>query len=709
MIKTSSQFNSRNQIIITAGFFIVLILLGSLMAIAITRINSNDLQIHAVNQELTEVSHAFILRDAANNRALLLYRMAQTEDVFLQDDLYLEFGEHGSVFLKSYNAIENSLHKQKDIDLFNDAKISIKKGGEAQTETVINLIEGRIEKAHHALATRIIPIQKEVRDKLTLLASSFQKNADKELESISRQNKRSIFLITIIGSVAIILGLIITFYVTRRVISTEAAFIQQSLIAENANQAKTMFLATMSHEIRSPLAAIIGFSELLRKGIVSPEKMNSSIDSIHRNSQHLLQIINDILDITKIEAGQLDIEILSTSPFSILDEFQSTVAVTAKEKNLGFKINYNFPLPRVINTDPVRLKQILFNLSSNAIKFTEDGGIDINVSFNKNNDTLKFEVIDTGIGLTLKQQEKIFDSFTQADSSTTRKYGGSGLGLNICKLLAKKLGGTISVESSLDHGSKFSFSIKTGNISDDQLVYSLENNYHQNENKINSLDPKLDGEILLAEDSTDNQNLIEMYVTETGAKITIVDNGEEAVKICETQQFDLILMDMQMPIMDGIEATKLIRLKDKKTPIISLTANAMKSDFDMCIDAGATEFLTKPLNTERFNLVLYRYLSAAIEAPKRKLRPDRLKRLTDSFLLDLPNKLKLINNSFEKTLWLELENETHKLKAIGTPLGFPQLTELNDKINECCRDKRFDKISYLIDQLNCYCKTILPN
>ncbi|MFV2060741.1 MAG: ATP-binding protein [Gammaproteobacteria bacterium] len=706
MIKTDKQFGSRNKLIIIAGFFSVLILLGCLMAIAITRIQSNEKQIHTVTQDLSDVSQAFIMRDAANNRALLLYRMAQTKDVFLQDDLYMEFGEHGSVFLNAYKTIESNLRTQKEKDLFLIAKASIKKGGEAQTETVLNLIEGRIAIAHKDLASRIIPIQKDVRNKLTLLASSFQENADDELDSMSRQNNFSTFLITIIGSIAIILGLLITFYVTRRVISSEAAFIKQRYLAEQANQAKTMFLATMSHEIRSPLAAIIGFSELLRKPNISSTKSDSCIETIHRNGQHLLQIINDILDITKIEAGQLDIEILETSPFSILDEFQSTVAVIAKQKNLQFKINYAFPLPETIKTDPIRLKQILFNLSSNAIKFTEEGSVNIDVSFDNINNKLVFTVIDTGIGLTLEQQEKIFDSFTQADSSTTRKYGGSGLGLNICKLLANKLGGDISVESIPDKGSKFSFHINTGEITDDLLVYSLDKRLHLDESKNITHNYKLKGSVLLADDTVDNQNLIEIYVTETGAQITIVDNGADAVKICESQPFDLIFMDMQMPIMDGIEATKLIRLTNKKIPIITLTANAMKADYEKCIAAGANEFLTKPIDLERFNQTLYRYLPIKEKMTHYELKPDKLKKLTQSFLNDLPNRLELINTYFVNKLWDQLEDETHKLKGIGTPFGFPEITLLCESINNRCRSKRYAEISKIVDDLNNYCKTI---
>jgi len=704
MIETSNK--SQNKFTIIFGFLIVLFLLGFLMIIAISRIQNNEFQVEEVTHELDDVAHAFIMRDAANNRALLLYRMAQSNDSLLQNDLYVDFGNYGSKFLKSYEIVKQRLHYQKDIDLFKITRKSIQLGGSTQAATARDIIDGRTDKAHKILASEIIPIQLDVREKLTKLSQSFQYNADTELANISKQNDFSILLISILGSLAICVGIIISLYVTRRVTKSEHAFIEQRLIAEDANKTKSMFLATMSHEIRSPLAAIIGFSDLLRKSKMTAEKSQSCVVSIQRNSKHLLHLINDILDITKIEAGQLDIEQIDVSPFAVLDEIQSAILVNATDKGLDFKINYAFPLPEKIKTDPVRLKQILINLSSNAIKFTENGGINVNVACNKEKNDMTFDVIDTGIGLNKEQQQKVFDTFTQADSSTTRQYGGSGLGLNICKNLAQKLGGDISVESTPGRGSKFSFNISTGKISDNDLVYSLDHRESQNQDKTLNPAKKLFGQVLLAEDTIDNQDLIEMYVTDTGAEITIVNNGSEAVKICESRKFDLILMDMQMPVMDGIEATTKIRSVDSITPIISLTANAMKSDYERCIDAGANEFLTKPIDLVRFNQVLYKYLSSTKQSAPTESRINKLQKLTDKFLTDLPNRMSLILELKEQQSWGKLEEETHKLKGLGTPFGFPEITNMSSEINLCCRNEEFKQISMLVDELDNFCKKI---
>jgi len=599
----------KDKITIITGFFSVLLLLFILVSIAMMRIDNNKIQLTKITNDLSNIKDVHIMRSAIHNRALILYRMARTKDSFERDDMYMEFRDNASVFLKSSYKISENLFRQHETDLYTESNKSIRLNARAQNKAVDDILAGKIDAAYHLLEKKIIPIQQDVSQQLTILTLSLQNNANNAITDLSILNDDSNFLLAIIGSIAITLGLFITFFVTKRISISEKAFIEQQILAEDANKAKTMFLATMSHEIRSPLSAIIGFSDLLQTEKMTQNKSVSCLESIQRNSKHLLQLINNILDITKIEADQLKIEKINVSPFSILDEFQSTIAMNAKDKGLGFKINYAFPLPQQIQTDPIRLKQILINLASNAIKFTSEGEISMYITYDHELKKMTFNVIDSGIGLTLKQQEKIFDSFTQADSSTTRQFGGSGLGLRICKQLVQKLGGDIVVESTPGRGSKFSFNIDTGTIINDNLVYSLEEcTTHCNSTKFNPI-KKIMGKILLAEDTEDNQVLIEMYVTNTGASITIVDNGAEAVKICATQQFDLILMDMQMPVMDGVEATKKIRLLNPNIPIIVLTANALKSDFENCIDAGANEFLTKPIDIIRFNQTLYKYLS----------------------------------------------------------------------------------------------------
>ncbi len=704
MLKNTSQ--SKNNLTIIGGFIIVLVLLASLVLVAITRIYNNENQVTEVSHELNDVTQAFVMRDAANNRALLLYRMAQIEDAILQDELYADFTLLASNFIVSFNNIKRSLHHEKDIELLDETQKSIRRGGLVQIATANDIINGRIEKAQATLASEIIPIQLDVSRQLTELSEAFQDNADEELLAMSEQNKFSILVVSILGSIAFILGIIITYYVTVRVTRSENAFVEQRLIADEANRAKSMFLATMSHEIRSPLAAIIGFSDILRNSSLSADKSNSSLESIHRNSKHLLHLINDILDITKIESGQFDIEVIEVSPFKILEEAEQAVWANINEKSLNFKFSYAFPLPKTIQTDPIRLKQILINLISNSIKFTNKGSINVNVSFHSKNQLMMFDVIDTGIGLTSEQQSKIFESFTQADSSTTRKYGGSGLGLNICTKLVKKLGGEISVESTIGRGSKFSFTINSGLIAKDSLIYTLEDSATTTTSDINNTVEQLQGQVLLAEDTLDNQNLIEMYVTETGANITIVADGAQAVKMCESRQFDLILMDMQMPVLDGVEATKKIRYGDKKTPIVSLTANVLKSDYDRCFAAGANDFLSKPIDTKQFTEILQKYLKKSNQNTNQVIPAINLDKLTEKFLNDLPNRMKIIVDSKNQKNWQTVAEETHKLKGLGTSFGYPEITYMSAEINLCCRNVEYDGIESLIDELDDFCVSV---
>ena len=242
----------------------------------------------------------------------------------------------------------------------------------------------------------------------------------------------------------------------------------EKMAAEAANTAKSTFLANMSHEIRTPLTAIIGFSETLLDTSQTMSERVESINTVIRSGKHLMQIINDILDLSKVEADKLDIEQLSVSPFEIRADVHSLVSLMAENKGLFFEVEYDFPMPEMIVTDPVRLKQIIINLCNNAVKFTQKGGVHVKVSFNNN--LLTVNIVDTGIGLNQEQMEKIFSPFTQADTSTTRQYGGTGLGLHLSKQLAKKLGGDITVESTPEVGSCFSLTVTTGDIDENKLL-----------------------------------------------------------------------------------------------------------------------------------------------------------------------------------------------------------------------------------------------
>lgn len=379
--------------------------------------------------------------------------------------------------------------------------------------------------------------------------------------------------------------------------------------AEAASVAKSQFLANMSHEIRTPLTAIIGFAEnLLDPKLPEPER-RASVKTISRNGEHLLDVINDILDLSKIEAGKLQIEQLRVSPVDIASDVVSVMRVRANAKQLPLQLTLGSPLPETVLSDPTRLRQVLLNLVGNAIKFTDQGRVELAVDLiqqSPQGPILRFAVRDTGIGLTPEQSAKLFESFIQADGTTARKYGGTGLGLAISRRLARMLGGDVTVQSQPGCGSVFSFSIDPGSLEGVPLLKDPCAAIGQAADSAedDQSGTTLEARILLAEDSPDNQILISTFLKKLGADVTIGRNGLEAVELVlsaaqSDRPFDLVLMDIQMPVMDGYEAMQRLRQAGWSGPIIALTANAMGGDQQKCLAAGCNDYASKPINRRR--------------------------------------------------------------------------------------------------------------
>ncbi len=380
--------------------------------------------------------------------------------------------------------------------------------------------------------------------------------------------------------------------------------------AENANQAKSDFLANMSHEIRTPMTAILGFADTIVVNDDSCRNKNANsdaIDTIKRNGEHLLTIINDILDISKIEAGKVELECVRFSFIELVSDVTKLMTIRANEKSLPLKLEFNGSLPEIIESDPTRLRQILVNIIGNAIKFTENGSVKIVSSFTNDklhNSLIQIDVVDTGIGITKAQIGQLFKAFAQADSSTTRKFGGTGLGLDISKKFAEMMGGTIEVFSNSGQGSTFRITIASPNLNDVKLIKNpaqMINNRSEKKLCDKTVIKKLNCKILLAEDGPDNQRLFTFILKKAGASIEVVENGKLALDAALAAQsngnpFDVILMDMQMPVMSGYEASSALRSAQYNGPIIALTAHAMASDRKKCIDAGCDDFATKPID-----------------------------------------------------------------------------------------------------------------
>ncbi|WP_372718458.1 ATP-binding protein [Novipirellula sp.] len=376
--------------------------------------------------------------------------------------------------------------------------------------------------------------------------------------------------------------------------------------AQNANEAKSAFLANMSHEIRTPLNAVLGFTDVLRRGLVTnSDEAIGHLNMIHNSGEHLLELINDILDLSKIEAGRLQVEMIDTNVQETITTVASVLQERAVEKNLEVHVEFNSPLPRIMQTDPTRLRQVITNLVGNAIKFTDEGAVKIVVDVVTEDDSaamLKIAVVDSGIGMTPDQQSKIFQSFVQADSSTTRKYGGTGLGLSISRRLTEAMGGDLSVASEVNVGSTFTITLPVDpqameDVITPEEIQSQANQSHPDvsENGLIRL-PALP--VLVVDDGEANRRLIELVLGRAGAIVTTAENGLEAIRLLSESDYSLVLMDMQMPVLDGYTATRRLRECGVTTPIIALTGNAMKGDREKCIDAGCDDFLTKPVNID---------------------------------------------------------------------------------------------------------------
>ena len=462
--------------------------------------------------------------------------------------------------------------------------------------------------------------------------------------------------------------------------------------AQIASHAKSTFLAQMSHEIRTPMNSIVGFSELAMDGDISM-RTKDYLSKIIENAQWLLQIINDILDLSKIESGRMDLEKI---PFDLCELFsgcKTLIMPKAVEKGINLVFYAEPSMGKKPLGDPTRLRQVLVNLLSNAVKFTNTGAVKVFADIRDKTDTtvtMYFEVKDSGIGMTEEQIAKIFDPFTQAESGTTRQYGGTGLGLSITKNILELMGGVLSVESKIGTGSRFSFVLTFDTITltdKEQIKKEVSHSYIDK--------PVFSGEVLLCEDNVMNQQVICEHLKRIGLKTVVAENGKIGVDFVqnrlEKKQFDLVLMDIHMPVMDGLEASSKILALNTGVPIIAMTANIMSTDTEIYLQSGMKDCIGKPFTSQELWHLLLKYFtpidtdntqkSAQVEASK-----DFNKKILLLFLNDNMNKYKEIIKALEEGNFKEAHRFAHTLKSNAAQIGKTLLQQAAANIENRLKD-----------------------
>ena len=469
--------------------------------------------------------------------------------------------------------------------------------------------------------------------------------------------------------------------------------------AEAANRAKSEFLANMSHEIRTPMNAILGFTELLRRGFGKSERESTRyLDTIHHSGRHLLGLINDILDLSKVEAGQLTLEKIACAPHQVIQGALAELGLKAREKGIALSVRLLTPVPEHVESDPARIRQVVLNLLSNAVKFTERGGVEVVLAFSGGIYTV--EVSDTGIGMEPSRVESMFDPFTQADASITRRFGGTGLGLAISRRLARALGGDLVATSQPGVGTTMIFSFATGPLAGVRLLDAGQvaqageeaGGKQRTRWKIPS------ARVLVVDDGAENRELISLVLTEHGLWVDEAGNGQVALDKMAAGSYDLVLMDMQMPVLDGFAATRELRRRGVATPIVALTAHAMKGFEAEVMEAGCTAYLTKPVDidvllqqvasllggvaveappAEAASVFVDEVLDAAPEGPIRSRFADnrKLVPIVRKFAARLQQQLEVAGTAMRAGDLGEVERLAHWLAGAAGTVGYDAFTE----------------------------------
>jgi len=652
------------------------------------------------------VNDSYNIASSYNNLSEVYNNLGQSKTAQHHAELSINISKSkgfNSIHANSLQSLAKALFAQGEIErslslLDLSDEMAVKGGFQQELQGNLSLralIYAANNQLEEALATQVkysFLIEKISNDELSEYLALFESKKLKQQVEQLQQSKtlqqlqidqanehRNVIIIVILAT------LLMAFLVYRRMVdarlkeSLEIQVTQRTEALEGlatklqqANQIKSQFLANMSHEIRTPLTAVIGQAEAIISGDVEDDFLHKEVEIIHGNSLHLLELINNILDLSKIEANKLELEVQQQDLHLIFYDLLNMFAEQAKSKGLLFEITHTLPQPFMTEIDGLRVKQILINLCSNAIKFTAKGSVIIDVSVVENN--LVFNVTDTGIGLSYSQIQQVFESFTQGDSSISRRFGGSGLGLCLSEQLAQLMQGRIEIESALNQGSTFSFHLPTSQTIDLNTLSEVKKvEYDEQQSDIK----RFTGKILLADDHDDNRRLIARFLTSLGLEVIGASNGKEAIEQYLQHRPQMILLDIQMPEMDGIEAFKVLRQKGCSEPIIALTANAMAHEVEHYIELGFTGHLKKPIERGQFFTLLTEYYHNDLNYEEANAQLDKvdISDLVQQFKSNLVLEqqdiiLHLKNSDYER-----LSDLAHRIAGAAQMFGFTLLSE----------------------------------
>ena len=721
--------------ILSAGFLLVIGLLISLIQLSLSYTNKTIQHNHQFAQDDERIELITSMLIATHKRTNLVYKMSFIEDPFERDELFMKFRHAGSEFLQKMDL----LFKKKQYDFEKEAWKNITplltQGGNLRNEAINQIMDGYEGDARKLTVEKLFPVQNQVTTAIESLLNrmqSIKKEQNNDAITVTYSNHDKTFLLSI---VAVLLSLLIATYIIYRITTTEKHLLTERHRAENASNHKSQFLANMSHEIRTPLTSILGYTDILKNNEELPEKFRPLLETVHQSGNHLLGLIRDVLDLSKIESNKLDIRIQESNFLDIVNNTTAQLAAIADSKGIIIKTNVSYPFPITVNTDPVRVRQVIYNLLGNAIKFARQGSVAIDCSYDQKSKVVTFSVQDNGPGICEKcsdcdmaqnaktgspiesniipidcekKAQALFGAFIQGEGGNHGRELGSGLGLYISREIANKLGGKIVCRCIPNQaGANFTFSFIAESMN---KYYQNKDEYVAQQTSSVSFMHKLEGKILIAEDVDDLAGLLAVLLKEMGLSSHRVNNGASAVLQANEGDYDAILMDKQMPTMDGIEATRKIRELGYDKPIIALSADVMKDNIKIFRDVGATDFIAKPFNRQSLYKILSRYLPFSQDEDSKPMMPkekaEQFKSLLALFRKTLGEKTQHILEAIENSNFDSISEIAHSIKGQGSSFGYPSISELGRDIETEAKAGNLNRLLELVRKLETACSEI---